>query len=65
MSPIPFIIIAICCVSSLAVHAQVLTNMPLTEIQNFELQNDTVIVKGFGEIGSVAIDGGVISVCCK
>ena len=46
-------------------RAQLSTNLPPTEIQNFELQNDTVIVKGFGGIGTIATDGGVISVRCK
>ena len=65
MRLIPFTLIAIGCASSLAVHAQITTNLPPTEIQNFELQNDTVIVKGFGDIGSVAVDGANISVRCK
>lgn len=49
----------------MASRAQVLTNPPPTEIQNFELQSDTVMVKGFGEMGSVAIDGGVVAVRVK
>jgi len=65
MRSIPFILIAICCASPLASRAQVATNPPPTEIQNFELQSDTVIVKGFGEIGSLVTDAGVISVRCK
>lgn len=66
MRPIPLIIAVICCALPLASHSQVLTNPPPpTEIQNFELQNDTVIIKGFGDIGSVAIDGGTVSVRCK
>jgi hypothetical protein len=65
MRSIPFVLIAICCVAPLALPAQLATNLPPTEIQNFELQNDTVIVKGFGEIGSVAIDGGTVSIRCK
>lgn len=65
MRPIPFTIIAICCASSLTIHAQVSTNTPPTEIQNFELQNDAVIVKGFNDIGSVTTETGAISVQCK
>lgn len=65
MRSIPFILILLCGATQLASRAQVLTNPPPTEIQNFELQNDAVIVKGFGEIGSLAIDGGNLSVRCK
>jgi hypothetical protein len=65
MRPIPFILVTICCALPLASRAQVLTNLPPTEIQNFELQNDTVIVKGFGEMGTLAVEGGDISVRCK
>lgn len=45
--------------------AQTVTNVPATEIENFELQTDTVMVKGFGEIGSVTTEAGVVSVRCK
>ncbi len=61
-----FVLIAICGASPLASRAQMSTNPPPpTEIQNFELQNDTVIVKGFGDIGSVTTEAGNISVRCK
>jgi hypothetical protein len=65
MRPIPFILIAICSTVPWLSRAQVLTNPPPTEIQNFELQSDAVIVKGFGEIGTLATEAGVISVRCK
>jgi hypothetical protein len=60
-----FILIAICCSLAFASHAQDATNAPKTEIENFELKPDTVIVKGLGEIGSVTTSAGVISVRCK
>ncbi|HEY1717865.1 MAG TPA: hypothetical protein VGH42_06170 [Verrucomicrobiae bacterium] len=48
-----------------AASAQDATNAPKTEIENFELQTGTVIVKGLGDIGSVTTSAGVISVRCK
>jgi hypothetical protein len=46
-------------------HAQDITNAPKTEIEFFEAQTGTVIVKGFGDVGSVNVSAGVISVRCK
>lgn len=65
MRPIPFILIALCSALPLVCRGQYLTNAPATEIENFELQTDTLMVKGFGEIGSVSTQGGVVSVRCK
>lgn len=49
----------------LAATAQCSTNCPATEIENFELQTDAVIVKGVSEIGSVATEAGSVFVRCK
>jgi hypothetical protein len=65
MHQLRFILIATCCSLAFASHAQDLTNAPKTEIENFEAQTGTVIVKGFGQIGSVTASTGVISVRCK
>lgn len=65
MRPIPFILIALCSALPLVSRAQFTTNAPATQIENFELQTDTLMVKGFGEIGSVSTDGGTVSVRCK
>lgn len=69
MRPISFIVIVLFFVLSLAVtvHAQdfISTNAPATEIENFEMQNDVVIVKGYDEMGSVTTGEGVITVRCK
>jgi hypothetical protein len=46
-------------------QAQTSTNSPATEIENFEQQTDTVIVKGYGEIGSITTSEGIVSVRCK
>jgi hypothetical protein len=65
MRSIPLILAALCGSLALPAGAQVTTNAPATEIENFELQTDVVIVKGFGDIGSVSTDAGVIAVRCK
>jgi hypothetical protein len=65
MRSIAFILIGLCGVLSLNASAQDSTNAPPTEIENFELRTDTVIVKGFGEIGSVTTGSGVVSVIGK
>jgi hypothetical protein len=41
------------------------TNAPATIIENFELQTDTVIVKGFNLIGTISIGNSAISVRAK
>ncbi|MGA2029328.1 MAG: hypothetical protein ABSG87_04560 [Verrucomicrobiota bacterium] len=57
--------IAICCSLAFVSRAQDATNAPKTEIESFELQTGTVIVKGLGEIGSVTTSTSVVSVRCK
>ena len=41
------------------------TNAPKTEIEVFELQTDTVIVKGLGQISSLNMDSGAVFVRVK
>jgi hypothetical protein len=65
MRPTHIILIALNTALSLATHAQTSTNLPPTQIENFELQPDTIMVKGFGEMGSVATEGGTVSVHVK
>jgi hypothetical protein len=65
MSKFCLILIAICCSLAFACRAQDATNVVKTEIENFEAQTGTVIVKGFGETGSLTTGAGVISVRCK
>jgi len=60
-----FFLTAICCSLAFAAHAQDATNAPKTEIENFESQPDTVIVKGLGNTGSLTTSAGVISVRCR
>jgi hypothetical protein len=59
------LLLAAGCVLSFAAHGQVTTNLPATKIENFELQTDTVIVKGFNEVGTINTSSGVVSVRCK
>jgi hypothetical protein len=54
-----------CCAFAFAAHAQVSTNVPPTEIENFELQTDAIIVKGFSEVGTINTSAGVVFVRCK
>jgi hypothetical protein len=42
--------------------AQTTTNLPPTVIENFELQTDTLIVRGVTQIGTVAVSGGTLFV---
>ena len=66
MRPIHFILTVCCVVLPLVAGAQVFsTNLPATEIENFELQTGAVIVKGFSDVGSVTTEGGVVSVRSK
>jgi hypothetical protein len=60
-----FLLTALCAMLPLAATAQSSTNAPATEIENFELQTDAVIVKGVSQIGSVATEAGTILVRCK
>jgi hypothetical protein len=50
--------------SLLAVHAQE-TNALKTEIENFEARTNTVIVKGFGQAGSVSVGAGTVLIMVK
>jgi hypothetical protein len=65
MRPAFLALIALCIMLPIATRAQSSTNAPATQIENFELQPDTIIVKGFGEMGSVATEGGTVSVHVK
>ena len=48
----------------LATRAQI-TNLPPTELDTFEAQTGTVIVKGAGQVGSLAVDALTINVISK
>jgi hypothetical protein len=69
MRLIPLALVTLSCILPLASHAQGWTtpgtNAPATEIENFELQPDVIIIKGYGEVGTVATGEGVVSVRCK
>ncbi|MDE3065955.1 MAG: hypothetical protein KGJ60_00245 [Verrucomicrobiota bacterium] len=65
MRPLCVTFIVAGCWFALASGAQEATNAPKTEIENFEAQTNAVIIKGFGQVGSVTTDAGVISVRCK
>jgi hypothetical protein len=58
------VLIAVGCSLAFAVRAQD-TNALKTQIGIFESQTGVVIVKGFGQIGSVSTSAAVISVRCK
>jgi len=58
------VIIAATSLCVLAGHAQI-TNLPPTELETFEDQTGTVIVKGAGQIGSLAVDALTINVISK
>jgi len=61
----PVYLMLFCGLLALTARAQDTNNLPKTEIENFELQTGTVIVKGLGEIGSMTTSAGVITVRCK
>jgi hypothetical protein len=65
MRPFQLLLITGCCAFAVAVHAQNSTNAPATEIENFELQPDAIIVKGVSDIGTITTTAGVVSVRCK
>jgi hypothetical protein len=67
MRPFSFALILICCSLAFASRAQdtTTTNVLKTEIENFEAQTGTVIVKGFGQGGSLTTAAGIISVRLK
>jgi hypothetical protein len=58
------VIIAATGLCALAGRAQI-TNLPPTELETFEDQTGTVIVKGAGQIGSLAVDALTINVISK
>ncbi|MGA2853494.1 MAG: hypothetical protein ABSE90_05130 [Verrucomicrobiota bacterium] len=58
------VLIAAGCWLAFAARAQD-TNALKTGIGIFESQTGVVIIKGFGTVGSVSVDGAVISVRCK
>ena len=53
------------CLLAVTASAQVTTNLPPTLIQNFELQTDAVIVRGFQNSGSMTTSAGMVSIRCK
>jgi hypothetical protein len=59
------VLIAACCSLVFSSHAQDTTNVLKTEIENFEAQTGTVIVKGVGQGGSLTTGAGIISVRLK
>jgi hypothetical protein len=67
MPKFSLILIATCCSLAFASRAQdtTTTNVFKTEIENFEAQTGTVIVKGFGQGGSLTTGTGIISVRLK
>jgi hypothetical protein len=54
--------LTVVCFLAGAGQAQTVTNAPPTELEQFEAQTGTVIVKGIGLVGSVATTAGTISV---
>ena len=67
MRPNYFIIIALCALAPFTAVAQFITstNAPATVIENFEMQTNVIIIKGYGEIGTVTTGEGIISVLGK
>ena len=49
---------------ALAARAQI-TNLPPTELETFEAQTGTVIVKGAGQVGAVTVDALTINVISR
>lgn len=64
MNKLHVILVAAFCSLALASPAQD-TNTLKTDIGVFEAQTGAVIIKGFGQIGSVSVGTDVISVRCK
>lgn len=64
MHKFPFIFVAVFGLLAWTAHAQD-TNLLKTELGVFEAQTGTVIVKGFGQIGSMSVGTVTISVRCK
>jgi len=65
MRAVAFLFVVAGCSLAVCARAQVATNLPPTEIENFELQTGAVIVKGFQLAGSMATSAGMVSVRCK
>jgi hypothetical protein len=59
-----FILMMGCALASLAAVAQT-TNVPLTKIEIMEARTETTLVKGFAPVGSIAGNGGTISIRIK
>jgi len=58
------VLIAVVCALAFAARAQD-TNALKTEIGIFESQTGVVIIKGFGQVGSITTGSAIISVRCK
>jgi len=58
------VIIAASGLCAFAVRAQ-MTNLPPTELETFEAQTGTVVVKGAGQIGSLTVDALTINLISK
>ena len=65
MRPSALVLILFCTSLAFAARAQDTTNVLKTEIENFEAQTGTVIVKGFGQGGSLTTTAGTISLRLK
>jgi hypothetical protein len=59
-----FVILIVAGSLAFAGHAQD-TNIFKTDLEMFEAQTGTVIVKGFGEVGTISTSAGIISVRVK
>jgi hypothetical protein len=64
MRNICIVIIAAAGLCAFAVRAQI-TNLPPTEMETFEDQTGTVMVKGTGQIGSLTVDAMTVNVISK
>jgi len=53
-----------CALASMA-SAQITTNIPLTRIESLESHTQTILIKGFAPVGSMTVEGDVISVRIK
>jgi hypothetical protein len=60
-----FVVLMTAGLAVVAARAQDTTNAPKTEIELFETQTGTVIVKGIGPVGSMNIGAGIVSVRSK
>ena len=60
-----FILAVFSCVLASVASPQIATNVPLTRIELLETHTQTIIIKGFAPVGSMTVDGDVISVRIK